>query len=253
MDYCYAYIDDILVASYTEEEHEKHLRELLARLQEYGVIISPVKCVIGVEKVPFLWYLVSGKGIEALSDRTKAIREFPRPTTIKQLRQFLGTLNFYLRFIQEAVKDQAKLNSLIGGLKEKGKETIEWVAEYSDAFVRCKESLPRAILLSHSDSEAKIALTTDASDTALDAVLQQRVQGEWQLLGFFSKKLNPAQKKYSPYDRELFAIYEAVKYYKHMLENRNFTVYTDHKPISFAFQKDLLRSSQQMRQLNYIG
>lgn len=160
-------------------------------------------------------------------------QKYPRPATVKQLRQFLGTLNFYRRFLPNAAADQAKLNGLIGGPKKKGKSEIEWTPELNNAFERCKKGLARTTLLAHPDPEAKLALTTDASDTALGAVIQQQVKGEWQPLAFFSKKLNPAQTKYSPYDRELLAIYESVKYYQHMLEGRNFTIYTDHKPIHF--------------------
>jgi cleavage and polyadenylation specificity factor subunit 1 len=73
----------------------------------------------------------------------------------------------------------------------------------------------------------------------MGAVLQQRVQDAWQLLAFFSRKLSPAQQKYSAYDRELLAIYEAVKYFRHMLEARHFTILTDHKPLTFAFHQKM--------------
>lgn len=97
-------------------------------------------------------------------------------------------------------------------------------------------------------------MTTDASDTAIGAVVQQQAEQGWQPLAFFSKKLSGAQKKYSPYDRELLAIYTTIKYFRHMLEGRAFTVYTDHKPLIFAFNQDPLRSApRQARYLEYIG
>ncbi|KAJ8721092.1 hypothetical protein PYW08_006557 [Mythimna loreyi] len=101
---------------------------------------------------------------------------------------------------------------------------------------------------------AELAIMTDASNAAIGAVLQQRKDERWQPLAFYSHKLNDAQKKYSPYDRELLAIYEAIKYFRHMVEARTFTVYTDHKPLIFAFRlnRESL-SPRQFRYLDYIG
>jgi hypothetical protein len=89
----------------------------------------------------------------------------------------------------------------------------------------------------HPDPATPPALVTEASTSAMGAVLQQRVNNAWQSLAFFSKKLNSTQQKYSTYDRELLAAYEAVKYFHHMLEARHFIIFTDHKPITYAFQQ----------------
>ena len=88
----------------------------------------------------------------------------------------------------------------------------------------------------------------------MGAVLQLKVQGNWQPLAFFSKKLSPAQRKYNAYDRELLAIYEAVRHFRHMIEARHFTIYTDHKPLIFAFhQKRDKCSPRQFRHLDFIA
>lgn len=122
------------------------------------------------------------------------------------------------------------------------------------AFEECKKSLTRATVLAHPDPTAEITLITNASETAMGAVVQQKVGNEWQPLAFFSKKLNTAQTKYSPYDRELLAIYAAVKFFKHLLEGRTFVILTDHKPIIYAFQQNLLHGSpRQIQHLTYIG
>lgn len=254
LDFAYAYTDDILIASTSEEEHKKHLRLLFARLQEYGVRINPVKCVFGAKQVHFLGYLVSKQGTEPPPERITAIKEFSRPETVKKLRQFLGTFNFYRRFIPNAAHEQAPLNKLLGGPKMKSSSPIEWTEEYIAAFEGCKDSLARATVLTHPDPSAKISLTTDASDTAMGAVVQQLYGEDWRPIAFFSKKLNPAQMKYSPYDRELLAIYAAMKYFRHLLEGRIFTIHADHKPIIYAFQQNLLyESPRQVRYLTYIG
>jgi hypothetical protein len=88
--------------------------------------------------------------------------------------------------------------------------------------------LSHATLLAHPDPLAPLALVTDASTSAMGSVLQQRLKNAWQPLAFFSKKLNPARQKYSAYDRELLAIYKAVKHFRHMLEAGHFIIFTDH-------------------------
>jgi hypothetical protein len=90
--------------------------------------------------------------------------------------------------------------------------------ELHTAFEEYKTSLPQAVLIARPDSSAPLALVTDASTTAMGAVLQQRAQDVWRPLAFFSRKLSPGQQKYSAYDRELLAIYEAVRHFRHMLE-----------------------------------
>ncbi|KMQ94112.1 gag pol polyprotein [Lasius niger] len=105
LDFCYAYIDDILVASTNQQKHGKHLQQLFSRLDEYGVKINPTKCVFGAKWVKFLGYHVSAKGTKPIPEKIKAIQNFPKPVNAKQLRQFLGTINFYRRFIPGKAKN----------------------------------------------------------------------------------------------------------------------------------------------------
>lgn len=130
----------------------------------------------------------------------------------------MGTLNFYRRFIPGATQDQAALNEVLKGPKTKGKKPVEWTKELEQAFHNCKNSLTRATLLAHPDPTTELALTTDASDIVVGTVLQQQTEERWQPLAFLSKKLNHAQTKYSPYDRELLAIYTAIKHFRHIIE-----------------------------------
>ena len=104
-------------------------------------------------------------------------------------------------------------------------------------FEDWKDSLSRTPLLAHPVPSAMLALFTDASNTAVGAALQQRVGDAWQPLPFYSHKNYPAQYKYSPCDRELLAVYEAIKYFRHMVEVWPFLIFTDHKPLVYAFQQ----------------
>jgi cleavage and polyadenylation specificity factor subunit 1 len=155
-------------------------------------------------------------------------------------------LNFYRRFLPQAAATQAQLHDVLSGPRIKGSHPIAWTPELHKAFEECKASLSRATLLAHPDPSAQLALVTDASTSAMGAVLQQRVDNAWQPLAFFSKKLNPAQQKYGAYDQELLA---AVKH-RHMLEARHFIIFTDHKPITYAFEQK--RDKCSPRQFNHI-
>jgi len=253
LDFCYAYIDDILVASRDEEEHKMHLRTIFNRLCQQGIKLNVEKCAFGQKRITFLGHEVSADGTRPLPDKVEAIRNFKPPQMAKQLRQFLGTINFYRRFVPEAARDQAILNEALKGPK-KGNTPIEWTTELDLAFNHCKEKLAQATLLAHPILDAPLSLTTDASDTAMGAVVYQLAGDVQQPLAFFSKKLSSAQTKYSPYDRELLAIYAAIKHFRHLLEGREFTIYTDHKPLIYAFNKNPLESSpRQSRHLEFVA
>ena len=122
------------------------------------------------------------------------------------------------------------------------------------AFNRLKLSLAEAALLHHPVSGAQLSLHTDASATAVGAVLQQRVRGWIQPLAFFSKKLNPAQLNYSTFDRELLAVYLAIQHFRDMLYGRQFTVFTDRKPLTSAILRASTPiSARQQRHLSFIS
>lgn len=253
LDFAYAYIDDILVASTTEEEHERHLEQVFARLNRYGVKINGSKCNFGQSQVKFLGYNVSCDGTRPLEAKVEAITNFPQPTTAKKLRQFLGMVNFYRRFIPRAAKVQAPLNDLLRG-NTKGNAPVKWTQEAVAAFDAAKQGLRQAALLAHPQDNAPLTLCCDASDFTVGAVLQQRTGNAWQPLAFFSKKLSSTERNYGAYDRELLAIYMAIKHFRHMVEGREFAIYTDHKPITFAFcQKPEKCSPRQFRYLDLIG
>lgn len=254
LEFCYGYIDDILIFSSSQEEHKSHLRQLFERLKQYGILVNTSKCVLGQSEVTFLGYQVSAAGTRPLDTKVQAIQDYSVPKTVKDLRRFLGMLNFYRRFIPNAAQLQAPLNAILAGPKIKGSHPVEMTADLLRAFEDCKTSLSQATLLVHPNSSADLAIVTDASDLAIGAVLQQRNDANWQPLAFYSHKLSNAQKKYSPYDRELLAIYEAIKYFRHMVEARNFSIFTDHKPLTFAFSTNKDKCSpRQFRYLDFIA
>ncbi|BHF84866.1 hypothetical protein SprV_1002801800 [Sparganum proliferum] len=250
LDFVYAYIDDLLVASSDAAEHEIHLRQLFERLDSYGVIINAAKCEFGVPSLTFLGHVVDAEGIKPVPDKVSAITAFPVPSTINQLRRFLGMVNYYHRFLPHGATILQPLNSLL----THSKKTLVMTEEAVKSFNDVKAALASATLLAHPRADAQLTLMTDASSTAVGASLQQTVSGVLQPLAFFSKKLSPAETRYSVFGRELLAVYLSIRHFRHFLEGREFVVLTDHKPLVFALRASPDRySPREIRHLDFIS
>lgn len=254
LDFVYVYIDDICIASNNTAEHLRHLELVFQRLRQHGLTINLAKCKFGRDSVKFLGHTVDRDGIRPHEDKVEVIRNYKLPQTAQDLRRFIAMCNFYRRFMPHAAQHQASIQALIVGNKKNDKTPVNWTPEAEAAFNQCKQDLINATCLSHPAPQAKLTLTTDASDIAVGAVLQQHINGHLQPLGFYSKRLTEAQKRYSTYDRELLAIFLAIKHFRYMVEGRIFEIHTDHKPLIFAFNKKQDQSSpRQIRQLDIIG
>ncbi|KAK7586206.1 hypothetical protein V9T40_004082 [Parthenolecanium corni] len=254
LDFVYAYIDDICIFSENKEQHKHHLRQLLARLDEAGLTINVAKSEFGKDEVDFLGYNISQGGISPKSKKVQAILDYPPPKDMHGLRRFLGMTNFYRRCIPQAAHTMLVLHEMTKGCKKKDKTPISFNEEQLRAFEATKAKLANAAMIAHPDENLDIILATDASDFAIGATLYQISGESRQPLGFFSRRLSTAESKYSTYDRELLAIFAGIRYFKHMLEGRVFSVYTDHRPITYAFKQGSDHASpRQIRQLDYIG
>ena len=147
-------------------------------------------------------------------------------------------INYYHCFLPQLAN---KLRPLHEATKVKG-QAITWTSECITAFNEAKLALTSAALLHHPDPTAMTSITVDASNTAVSGQLEQLLQGEWCPIAFFSCKLSQAQTKYSAFDRELLAIFEVIKHFRHHVEGRPFTIFADHKPLTYAFTSDTERS-----------
>ncbi|GFW50181.1 transposon Tf2-6 polyprotein [Trichonephila clavipes] len=236
-------------------EHRSHLRTIFQRLSSYGLKLNISKCVFGVTELIFLGHFITPDGIKPLPDKVQAVLDYKQPETVGCLRKFLGLFNFYRRFLPKAAEQQYLLSEFLKGSKGKNdSKPLNWSSEAITAFQRCKQALADAALLAHPSPSAPLALHVDASDYAIGGALHQVVNSELQPLAFFSRKLTSSEKSYSAYDRELLAIYSAIRHFRYMLEARDFTVFTDHKPLTYAFrQKSDKCSPRQIRQLDFIS
>lgn len=247
----FCYIDDILIASDSLEIHKMHLRKIFEKFAEYGITINLSKSLFGKCELEFLGYNVSPEGIRPTAEKVKAIQEYPKPDTVDQLRRFLGMVNFYRSHLPNAVKYQAELNKYLHGAKKKDKSKIPWDPAGDQAFEQCKVSLSEAVTLTHPIADASLVMMCDASDLGVGAALHQKVGKTMSPLGFFSKKLTDTQQKYSTYDRELLAIYLAITHFHNVIEGRQLTVLTDHKPLTYAFSK-LASSNENPRRTRHL-
>lgn len=207
---------------YIEEEHIKHLNMVFERLDEYGLNIKPGKCVFGVSNIDFLSHNILEDGIKPCEDKVSAVRDFEKPKSVKQMQKFMGMVNYYHRYIPHLGKISSSIHTMITTAVKKKCKILEWNNETESSFNEIKESFSKQILLNHFDSEARLILTVDASTIAIGGVLQQIRNERVEPLALFSKKLSPAETKYSAFDRVLLAIYLNIKHFRHMLEGRNF-------------------------------
>lgn len=250
LSFVFVYLDDILIFSNSPTEHKAHLRQLFERLQQHGLVLSLSKCQFGVTEIDFLGHKVNKNGVFPLKEKVQAILDFPKPATVKGLQEYLGMVNFYHRFVPSAAKI---MQPLYGAVTQK-KKALVWSATMESAFTESKQALASATMLVHPHHTAATSITTDASDTAVGAVLEQFIDGSWKPLAFFSRQLRPPERKYSAFDRELLGLYLAIRHFRYFLEARPFVAFTDHKPLTFAFAKASDPwSARQQRHLSYVS
>lgn len=254
LHFCFAYIDDILVASKTPEEHEEHLRQLFQRLREHGIVINATKCEFGVGKLEFLGHVIDASGITPLPSKTTAIQNFPQPSSRRKLREFLGLVNYYRRFVPHCAELLVPLNTLLSG-SQPPSAPLSWTPSATASFAAIKDAIAKVTLLAHPIPDAPLFLMTDASSSAVGAALHQRTLDNAPLpLGFFSRKLTASETRYSTFGRELLAIFLAIRHFRHYLEGREFTVFTDHKPLTHAIRAaSTNHSPRELRHLSFIA
>ena len=146
-----------------------------------------------MSQIDFLGHRVDENGIKPLPSKVAAIRDYPQPSNAKRLERFLGMLNFYHGFVPHAAETLQPLYQALAG-KPRPKN-INWTEEMVGAFKKAKEALANATMLHHPVQGALTSLTSDASDTAVGAVLEQRIAGKWRPLAFFSRQLRRPERK----------------------------------------------------------
>lgn len=226
-NYVMNFIDDIMVFSKTFDDHMDHLSKLLNAIAEEGFRLKLTKCKFAAQSVRFLGHSIKGNIITPLKDNLKSIAEFPAPLNKKQIRQFLGKVNFYNKYIPNAAITLDPLHNLL-----RKNINYVWSADCEKAFQTIKSHLCSAPILAIFDREAPTFIYTDASIKGIGAILKQTQKcGEIKPVAYFSKKLNECQKKKKAIFLECLAIKESLRFWQHWLIGNSFTIYTDHKPL----------------------
>lgn len=255
LDCCFVFVDDVLVFSEDDEQHKRHLQDVLGRLNSYGVTLNTNKCEFGKTEINFLGYKVSTAGIQPTKERTEAISNYPKPQNIQELRRFLGMLNFYRDCLPHQAELQTELNKYLHNKKKNDKTPVDWTPQAEQAFIHCRQSILEATILSHPVAGKPLCMMTDASDRSIGAVLQIKYDNTWKPLAFFSKTMSDTQRRYSVYDRELLAMYAAVKHFRRLIEGNHVIIYTDHKPLTYALSRadSSCDTPRRERQLHFIS
>jgi len=249
-DYVFSFLDDDAVYSRTAEDHWSHLRQLFAILAANGLALNLSKCVFAVPELDFLGHRLSATGVTPLRDNVQVILDFPQPEDIKSLQRFLGMINFYRRFLPGVARTLQPLTAALAG----NPKVLPWTPQMDSAFAAAKAALVGAVPLAHPCPSATLSLATDASDSHVGGVLQQKVGKDWEPLGFFSHKLSKTEQNYSTFDRELLAAFTGIRHFRTRLDGRQFQLWTDHKPLVAALHRvSPPWSGRQQRQLAFIA
>ena len=237
--YCQCYIDDVIIYSATFEEHLEHLEDILGRIRKAGLKLKRSKCEFIVQKINFLGHVVTTDGISPQSEKTKVIDNLEPPKTPKGVREFLGMASFYRRFVPDFSRTAKPLTNLT-----KKDVTYHWTGHCQEAFEKLKAALVSPPILAYPDMTKSFKLFTDASATAVGALLTQVQNGEERAIQYLSHQLNPAQQRYAAIEREAYAIVWALAKLRHILLGSKFTILCDHQPL-----KSLLTGSMRNARL----
>ena len=217
------YFDDILIYSRSPDEHETHLQAVCAKLQSEQLVANVNKCAFLRPSITFLGFVISAAGIAVNPGKTAAIRDWPVPKSPFEVRSFHGLAQFYRRFVRNFSSLAAPLTDLLKNSQ------FDWTAPADRAFQQIKIALLSAPVLCLPDFDKLFDVAMDASSSGIGAVLSQDLHP----VSYFSKKLSEPKSRYTTYDRELYAIVQALKYWRHYLLHREFTLYSDHEALRF--------------------
>ena len=227
------YIDDILIMSESFEQHMALTRKVLQTLRNNGIKVNPAKCEFFKQEVEFLGHVISGKGIRKSPMFIEKIKDFPKPNTVTELRQFLGLANFQGRFIPNLSVLSKTLTQVTGGPKRKH---LVWTQDMEKSFLEIRRQLAMEVMLSfpdYSKDAEPLELSVDASGVGAGGCLQQRQNGEYKTIAYASVTFSKAHTRYSTIERELCAIRWGLKIFRPFLFGIKFVLFTDHKPLLY--------------------
>ncbi|GKD32019.1 putative reverse transcriptase domain-containing protein [Tanacetum coccineum] len=225
------FIDDILIYSKDEREHEEHLKAILELLKKEKLYAKFSKCEFWIPKVQFLGHVIDSRGIHVDPAKIESIKDWASPKTPTEIRQFLGLAGYYRRFIEGF----SKIAKSMTKLTQKGIK-FDWGEKEENAFQLIKQKLCSAPILALPEGSEDFVVYCDASHKGLGAVLMQREK----VIAYASRQLKVHEKNYTTHDLELGSVVFALKIWRHYLYGTRCTVFTDHKSLQHILdQKEL--------------
>jgi len=251
LDVCVVvYLDDILIYSDNIMQHRKHVKEVLKRLQKAGLYAKAEKCEFHSNSVEYLGYVLSPYSLTMSNAKVKTIQEWPEPRKVKDIQSFLEFANFYRRFI-------FNYSDIVIPLTRLTRKDTPW--NFDDncrkAFNTLKQAFTSTLILTHWVPDAQLVMETDVSDYALAAILSIMTKdNEIHPVAFHSRTFSASELNYDVHDKELLAIFEAFKMWRHYLEGSAsaIDVVTDHKNLEY-FSTTKILTRQQVRWSEYLS
>lgn len=232
-DSALAYMDDILVPSNSFEQGLERLRTIFEKLRQSGLTLKPQKCYFFKEEVDYLGFEVSGAGIKPGMRKVEAVRNFPTPKDVHNVRQIVGLASFFRRFIKGFAKIVRPLTKLL-----KKDAVWEWREEQEHAFTEIKNILASRPVLALYNPTAETQIHTDASKHGVGGVLLQK-QGDstFKPIAYYSRQTSPEESHFSSYELETLAVIASLMKFRPYVLGLNFTIVTDCNSLRATFQK----------------
>ena len=247
LSYCLIYMDDIVVYARTLQDHLYRLRRVFDRFREHRLKLKPSKCAFFKEEITYLGHRVSAEGVKPATTNVDKILDKRPPRTYTEIREFLGMVNHYRRFIKDCSKISRPLTAYTEGEGSKRKtEEVQLDPKALEAFHELKTALTEAPVLAYADFTQPFLLETDASSKGLGAVLSQKKEdGRFHPVAYGSRSLAKEEKNYHSTKLEFLALYWAItQHFKDYLWGRAFTVRTDNNPLTYIMSSGHLDATR---------
>lgn len=227
-DFVIVFLDDILIYSKTRDEHEQHVEKVLQLLRQNKLYAKESKCEFFKNEVSFLGHVVGERGISMEEQKVKAVRDWPVPKDVSDVRSFLGLAGYYRKFVRKFSEIASPLSELL-----QKNVVFKWTQQHDDAFNALKHALTTAPVLIIPDVELPLTVRSDSSGFAVGATLMQDQGNGLQPCAFMSKKMLPAEKNYRVHEQEMLGIICALKEWRHYLSGSKHTIdiITDHNSL----------------------
>jgi hypothetical protein len=228
---CEMYLDDIIVFGQTESDFITNLRVVFIRLNKHNLKLKAQKCFFGFQELEWVGKIVSSEGLKMSRTRIQKLLDFPQPVFFKQLKSFLGVVNYFRDFIRNQSIVVKPLHNLLTSYQKNSK--ISWTPESVKAFTDTKESVRNVTTLYFMNDKDPVTLCTDASDYGIGGYLYQTINMKDYPIAFISMSLSGPQTRWATIQKEAYAIFHCCMQLESLLRDRKFKILTDHKNLLY--------------------